>query len=216
MLSFLSKSPRRTRVANLSTIFFDDGRSSITFKSPEDHYLVINHLPPATARHGENHSGIPPPSCALDPPLHWHSSQAEYFHVLEGSALFYLGDGVTTASAGEIVTIPHQAFHTFRNASKTDDLVIEFVLDPRNRDRDEAFFRNAQTYRDDCRKAGMERSLFQVLMFNRAGNVALAVPGPAFIARTFGLMINFFGSLVGRWIFGYSYTYPEYYRPKDD
>ena len=70
---------------------------------------------------------------------------------------------------------------------------------------------NTQTYRDDCRKAGQARSIFQVLMFNRMGNVVLALPGPRLIARPLGLLLNLLGSLVGYWVLGYSYSYIEYY-----
>ncbi len=45
-----------------------------------------------------------------------------------------------TASVDDVVEIPCQAIHTFRNVSKEHDLVIEFVLDPKHRERDEAFF----------------------------------------------------------------------------
>ena len=140
MLSWLANGPARTRVASLNTIFFDGGRSSITFNDHSDPYLVINHLPPASDGEVEE-SKIPGPgNCALAPPLHWHYDQTERFHVLEGKARFYLNGRKQTACVGDVVTIPKQAFHTFRNASKQDDLVIEFVLDPMNRDRDEAFF----------------------------------------------------------------------------
>lgn len=61
----------------------------------------------------------------------------------------------------------------------------------------------------------MSRSWFQVLMFNRKGNVVLALPGPRFIAKPMGLFLNVVGSLIGRWVLGYSYSYPEYYHPKD-
>ena len=137
-----NKSTKRSQVAALDTIFFDDGRSSITFKSPSDEYLVINHLPPASSDESGKYPIIRAPNCALDPPLHWHYNQVEIFHVLEGKVYFYLDDQVKSASVGDFVTIPRQAFHTFRNASKESDLVIEFVLDPRNRERDEAFFSN--------------------------------------------------------------------------
>ena len=56
--------------------------------------------------------------------------------------------------------------------------------------------------------------MFQVLMFNRMGNVVLAFPGPKFIARPLGLMCNFLVGMIGRWVLGYSYSYPEYYDPK--
>jgi hypothetical protein len=70
---------------------------------------------------------------------------------------------------------------------------------------------NTQTYRDDCRKAGLPRSIFQVLMFNRRGNVILALPGPKPLAKLAGLLMNFFGSLIGKYLLGYSDSYPEYY-----
>lgn len=134
------KTPKRSRVAKLSTIFFDDGRSSATFKSPSDPYLIVNHLPPASNTETDDVHVPPVPNCALDPPLHWHYDQVEIFHVVEGRARFYLDATEQTASAGDVVVIPKQVFHTFRNASKEDRLVIEFVLDPRFSERDEAFF----------------------------------------------------------------------------
>lgn len=73
---------------------------------------------------------------------------------------------------------------------------------------------NAQTYRDDCRKAGIPRSLLQVCLFNQRAGVVLALPGPRLVARPLGLLFNLFGSLIGRWIFGYSNSYPEYYHSK--
>jgi mannose-6-phosphate isomerase-like protein (cupin superfamily) len=43
--------------------------------------------------------------------------------------------------AGDLITIPAKAIHTFRNISESDELLIEFVLEPKWRERDEAFFR---------------------------------------------------------------------------
>ncbi|KAI1616863.1 RmlC-like cupin domain-containing protein [Exophiala viscosa] len=215
MLSFLVKPPQRTRVAHLNKIAFDDGRSCIEFKAPSDQYLVINRLPPApqeeasTDKHGIE--GPSSPNCALNPPLHWHSRQDEFFHVLHGKAAFYLEDRKHIATAGEVVEIPGGVYHTFRNASPKDDLVVEFVLEPRHKERDEEFFRNTQTYRDDCRKAGIPRNLCQVLMFNYRANVVLALPGPKFIAKPLGLLLNFFAAWAGTVIFGFRDSYPEYF-----
>lgn len=214
MFSFLARHPPRTRIVHLSKIEFDNGRSFIQFKPHDDRYLVINSLPPDENQASPADEKPTPPNCALAPPLHWHSHQEEVFHVLEGDALFYLEGKRQVARQGDVVTIPKQAFHTFRNASATQRLLIEFVLKPQNKDRDECFFRNTQTYRDDCRKAGVPRSMFQVLMFNRRGNVVLALPGPKPVAKLAGLLLNFLGSIIGRYFLGYSYSYPEYYDPK--
>jgi len=150
MLSFLAKHPSRTRVAHLSKITFDDGRSSIEFKAPSNRYLVINRLPPASIQEhpGNDNDSNPtptPPNCALNPPMHWHSKQDEFFHVLEGQATFYLGGRRKVAVAGDVVVIPGGQFHTFRNASHRDELVVEFVLEPRDRGRDEQFFSTGLT-----------------------------------------------------------------------
>lgn len=213
MLSFLAKHPPRTRNAHNNPVHFDAGRSSIEFKSPADRYLVINRVPPL-ATDEEVRSGKAPikTNCALAPPLHWHIVQDETFHVLEGSARFTLDSQEKVARAGDVVFIPRRAFHTFCNASEEEGLVIEFALDPTSRERDECFFRNVQGYRDDLRKAGMQRRLPQVLLFNWRANVVLALSGPKYIAKAVGLLMNFVGGLViGKWILGYSDSYPEYY-----
>jgi hypothetical protein len=73
---------------------------------------------------------------------------------------------------------------------------------------------NMQTYRDDCRKANMPRSLPQLLLFMRRGGVVMALPGPKFIARPLGVVLNYVGGLaIGKGLLGYSDTYPEYYDP---
>jgi mannose-6-phosphate isomerase-like protein (cupin superfamily) len=133
MLSFLARRTPRTITAPLNAIVFDAGLSSIEFKHPTDHYLVINRWPPASNTRNQN--------IALRPPLHWHRHQSETFHVLQGSAEFICDGAKSIKSAGESVTMPARATHTFCNASSTEELVIEFVLEPRFRERDEAFFR---------------------------------------------------------------------------
>lgn len=138
MLSFLAAHPRRTRVAHLQTIPFDDGASSIEFKAPSDRYLVINRWPPAAS---EEETVPGKAKCALSPRLHWHRLQTEIFHVLSGTARFVLEGEHIIAKASEIVTIPAGAFHTFCNASTTEKMEVEFTLEPSTRKRDEAFFR---------------------------------------------------------------------------
>lgn len=138
MFSFLAVHPKRTRVAHLQNISFDDGASSIEFKAPADRYLVINRWPPAAS---EEQTVPGKAKCALSPRLHWHYCQTETFHVLSGTARFILEGKQILAKAGEIVNIPAGAFHTFCNASTTERMEIEFTLEPSTRKRDEAFFR---------------------------------------------------------------------------
>lgn len=137
MFSFLATQVPRTKIAHLNTIPFDDGRSSIEFKSPSDKYLVINRWPPASS----DEETIPGQAkCALSPPLHWHHYQKETFHVLSGIGKFWVEGKDVLVGKGGIVEIPPITFHTFCNASKTEELVVEFTLQPSTRERDEAFF----------------------------------------------------------------------------
>jgi hypothetical protein len=76
---------------------------------------------------------------------------------------------------------------------------------------------NLQTYRDDCRRAGREPSLPQLLLFSRSADVIRALPGPKIIAKPLGIVINYIGGLViGKWLLGYSETYPEYSHAETD
>jgi mannose-6-phosphate isomerase-like protein (cupin superfamily) len=137
MLSFLSLHPPRTKVAHLDVITFDDGRSSVEFKPPSDRYLVINRWPPARTAS----DAVPGQAkCALSPPPHWHYYQKETFHILSGTAKFMLEGEQILLRAGEVIEIPAGVFHTFCNASLTEEMVVEFMLEPGTRERDEGFF----------------------------------------------------------------------------
>lgn len=133
MLSFLAKRVPRTITANQNPVAFDGGRSFIEFKAPTDRYLVLNRWPPSSSEANRN--------IALRPPLHWHRHQTETFHVLHGVAEFVCDGQKIIKKAGDMITIPAKAIHTFRNISESDELLIEFVLEPMWRERDEAFFR---------------------------------------------------------------------------
>jgi mannose-6-phosphate isomerase-like protein (cupin superfamily) len=137
MLSFLAVHPKRTKVAHLNTISFDDGASSVEFKAPSDRYLVVNRWPPAAS---EEQTVPGQAKCALSPPPHWHYYQTETFHMLSGTGKFMLEEKEILAKAGDIVNIPAGAFHTFCNASMTERMEVEFTLQPSTRKRDEAFF----------------------------------------------------------------------------
>ncbi|EPS29236.1 hypothetical protein PDE_04185 [Penicillium oxalicum 114-2] len=207
MLSFLAQRISRTITAHHNPLLFDAGRSTVEFKGPTDRYLVVNRWPPASDEANR--------SIALRPPLHWHRHQTETFHVLKGTAEFLCDGQKSLRRAGEVIIIPVGAVHTFCNASAEEELVVEFVLEPKWRERDEAFFRNVQSYRDDCRKACVPRSLPQVLLFNWMGGVVMALPGPAILAKPLGVMLNLVGGvLVGKYILGYQESYAEYYKER--
>ncbi|CAN8102007.1 unnamed protein product [Discula destructiva] len=219
MLSFLAKHPPRSKICHRDTIRLDGGRSVVQFKPPGDRYLVINRLPPALTasearRQGlHHHKGA---NSSLAPPLHRHLKQEETFHVISGTAKFTVGGQRTgherLAHAGDVVVIPKREVHAFCNASEEVELVIEFVLDPSSRRTDECYFRNVWGYRNDLKQAGMDRSVFQALLFMHRGGVLMALPGPETVSLVMGLLLNYIGGvLIGKIILGYRDSYPEYY-----
>ena len=137
MLAFLARHPPRTKVAHLQSIAYDTGNSVAIYKARSDPYLVVNRLPPAL-RNADGSASIQSNS-SLGPPPHWHQYQSETFRVREGKAKFLIRGQERILAAGEVISIPAQEVHTFRNASVEKDLELEFVLKPQNRERDEAF-----------------------------------------------------------------------------
>lgn len=97
--------------------------------------LVYNSLPPAPSVNPFE------PNSSLCPPFHIHLHEDETFKVLSGDAKFFLVesndpprrednlvDGCTmcTVSRGSYITIPRGKIHTFRNASTTNRLELQF------------------------------------------------------------------------------------------
>jgi quercetin dioxygenase-like cupin family protein len=54
------------------------------------------------------------------PPLHRHTREDEWIHVLEGEVLWQLQDERTTTGAGAFVFVPRGVPHGFRNTGATD------------------------------------------------------------------------------------------------
>lgn len=215
MLKFIApRLPTRTTAAHLRTIDLDNGCSKLIFNCPNtrneagtgSQYLVTNHLAPAPLPPADPNT----PNSSLCPPFHIHLKEDETFHVISGIAKFLLldqchqggsrsasksaNDGITTqiAETGSTVTIPRGQIHTFRNASTSRALIIEFGFSPpytsvasasnvTSYDVEKAqlntkmhrFFRNTQLYRSDCAVHKLPRSLPQVLLFNHQADVAL-------------------------------------------
>jgi len=64
------------------------------------------------------------------PPQHIHRSCEELFYILEGEIEFVVGQDVVTASAGDLVTIPIGAPHTYRNTTDYPSRLLILHTDP--------------------------------------------------------------------------------------
>ncbi|HEX2445700.1 MAG TPA: cupin domain-containing protein [Vicinamibacterales bacterium] len=58
------------------------------------------------------------------PPLHIHTREEEYFHVLEGEITFSIGKRVRKVKAGGSAFVPRGTPHCFKNTSNHDARVL--------------------------------------------------------------------------------------------
>ncbi|PVH83253.1 hypothetical protein DL98DRAFT_513174 [Cadophora sp. DSE1049] len=211
MLSFFRATPPpRTNTATHNPITYEGGLSSMKFHAPNSKYIMTHQLPPQSSENGTS---------ILQPAFHLHIYQTEHFHLRSGTGNFYLGidpKPFTTLSdkpdAPKTATIPAGRYHRFENASETEELVLDIHLTPESYENEQRFFRNFFGYLDDCKKAKVEPSLFQLLVFLHSADTPLALPLPIewlgkIVSRIFLIVVAFWG----RFMLGYQESYPEYY-----
>ena len=203
MLSFIGRVPKKHTQAHLSTITTEDGATRVEFfgNNSNSPYALKATVKPGNTIH--------------TPPYHWHKYQTETFFIHSGTFRATLEGQEKLAPAGDTLTVEAGLYHTFDNNSETEPLVVSMGLDPSQRERDEAFFRNLYCYSDDCRKASMAPNLAQMCLFLYAFDCYLALPGPKMVMKPISqLIVVVLGVVLGKWILGFQETYPEYYKKK--
>ncbi|CAF9934100.1 MAG: hypothetical protein HETSPECPRED_009106 [Heterodermia speciosa] len=208
MLSFLTHPPPRTPRAHLHTYSTEDSTSHTTFlpsssssssaTSPSSKSLLRSTQRPGPSIH--------------DPPYHWHKHQTEHFTIESGTFLAVLDGHEHTFHPGQVCTIPPGRYHTYRNGSPDKELTFRIDFDPQEKGRDEAFFRNVYAYVEDCRRAGVRPSIFQLCLWLYVFDCYLALPGPGGLARGVSeWLVWVLGVVVGKRLLGMRESYPEYY-----
>ncbi|CUS15540.1 unnamed protein product [Tuber aestivum] len=210
MLSFLANPPKRTHTASLDPLPLVGHYTSSFPNSPKPSIIANRQfLPPYS---GPNTFGTPP--------YHYHLRQYETFTVESGSLLVTVDEQKSEVRTGESVTVQPGQYHTFRNASESEDLQILIEL-PRLGGNvgmfEEKFLRNSFSYGMDCKRDGNvgEPSPWQMLLFLWDAEIFLAFPikgVPRKIQRGVSWIVMFVGGVViGERLLGYKRTYPEYY-----
>lgn len=201
MFSFLRRTVPRTNIASQSRLVLEDGRSAVDFHPDSSKSSVFMTY---TFPSGET---------ILKPPYHWHMFQTKTFGVVSGVMLATVDGVEKKVRAGESLTITPCTFYKVSAEPGDETLVVNVSLDPLNRARDEAFFRNMFGYLDDCRKEGKELQVPQMALLLHSADTALAPPRPKFISMRIGKLVNLVvGVVVGKWLLGFSDCYPEYYK----
>ncbi|KAK0707568.1 RmlC-like cupin domain-containing protein [Lasiosphaeris hirsuta] len=70
------------------------------------------------------------PAGKSGPPMHWHRFHDELFLVTKGTLRFVTPDGHIDAKAGDLMTVPPRAIHTFKNPSETEDCECYMTATP--------------------------------------------------------------------------------------
>lgn len=216
MLSFLVRPMKRTSQAHVNPLVLDNGRGSLYFHHPpkdatdtDPGYFMTATVPPREVKElPEKGSTVYPEqkSSTIIPPPHFHWRQAETFTVREGSFLGQVSGRQTivtptSSSTGAIkgdepegtIVIPAGAFHTFSNASATENLVVDVKLSPAGTSdgkQDERFFRNAYGALNDYVREKRPLSLPHVMLLLYSADTAVGLPGPEWLMRPIARFIT--------------------------
>lgn len=154
------------------------------------------------------------------PPLHYHIDQAEAFRIVQGEGHIFRNSTDkpwVTLSANDphglkTAVIPKLDYHTIHNASTTEPMIMDVHLSPEDYVSEERFFRNFFGYLDDCKRAGQEPSLFQLMVFLKASDTPLGLGNSAgWLGHLWSRVFYETTSWWGYWVLGYQPSYQEYY-----
>lgn len=198
----------RSHVATSNPILYDNGSGVNEFFRRGTDYFGRQVVPP------DNKFSNGTPSF-MAPGSHYHLLQSETFHVESGKGIWYLGNKTLTLKAGDNVTVPRFIAHRFENVpGSTEPLSILYRYDAQMYDMERRFFCNTLTYLEDCRLAGIAPSLPQLCVFCWDCWMPvdiLWVPGGEYVRCLVNTIFTFSMAVVGRLVFGYKGTYPEYH-----
>ncbi len=215
MLSFLAQSVPRTETAHQNPLISREGVMVSQFLTPEqtnEAFLMrqtfkMDKLKEFMKKY---------PNESFAPPYHFHWDQSETFVIEKGSIKVKIDDKEKTYYAKDSpLLIETGAYHTFDIGLDTDeDLVVKVNSQPEDGATDERFFRNMFSYLDDCLKAGMNPSLFQLLLFIHDAEASIAIGSvPNSIGKFIGKWVLGYigGKVIGEKLLGYKSSYEEYY-----
>ncbi|KAM0752671.1 hypothetical protein T439DRAFT_323285 [Meredithblackwellia eburnea MCA 4105] len=203
----LSPRPPRTVTATQNPLVYANGSAEARFVTEADGYRWM---------YNKIKSGESGQKAISTPPLHIHLGQTEHFTVLSGTMV------VTSAKSGETELKkgdpespqPPLVAHTCWCGGE-DGLEYKVRVSGQTSAGapgfGEGFFRNFQSYLNDCSKHNKSPSIPQMFLFLYNADIVLATPLPLFISK----WVHWFGGVVvGQWLLGYQAEYPEYFETR--
>lgn len=222
MFRFLRRDTLRTRTCHQQVIFGENGAGSLAFYPAEDVRLMRATIPPHKAPKSFFENGS-----FFEPPLHFHPSQTETFTVISGRMRVCRGSDWTELAPQSSITIAPKELHRFENMSESTPLVMDVRINP-SLPSDEAFFRNAYSYAEDCNNPptnggidgssalqtkSLDPNPFQIALFLYESGTVLGIPIlPRWVADPLmNSLVWFCGVVVGKRLLGFKTSHREYY-----
>lgn len=202
--------------------------NSIVFSDNQDQTFKIEYykIPPSEFFSSQVYPA--PKDCGVSatsrwvPPPHYHLLQDEHFKVESGAGIWHLYGGKNVrVNKGETISIKARRYHWFEPAPDIDEpLAVLYRYDKEYQAMEESFFRNQFAYMEDCKKQGLEMSMFQTMVFCMHNWMPLAVWERRFLPEWLNLIISSILMLImgfiGQYLLGYRASYEEYYLERGD
>lgn len=149
------------------------------------------------------------------PPPHYHWFQDEHFKVEAGRGIWYLWTGETVRlKKGDEIMVPMWKWHWFEaDPDSEEPFSVLYGYNKEYTAMEARFFKNQFGYMNDCHRAGVNQSIFQLMVFCMHFWMPIAIIsiGPeSFKFAVNSLLMLVIGS-IGEFLLGYQVSYPEYY-----
>ncbi|GAA6003590.1 cupin domain-containing protein [Rhodotorula paludigena] len=151
---------------------------------------------------------------AATPPMHVHLYEKETLEVIDGTMVCVIDGHEATAHKGDKIVIEPGVKHTFwRSEKDSEDLVMSASPSCGGHGPGfcESFARNFYGYLSSCVAAKSSPCPFQLFQFLDSAGVTLALP--LGLGRLCNVVL---GRWVGRYVFGFSTSYPEFETDKGE
>jgi quercetin dioxygenase-like cupin family protein len=116
------------------------------------------------------------------PPIHYHPSQEEEFHICQGELMVFKKDKWIKLKEGDSLTIPPKTPHSYKNTS-TKEVMFDFCITPKVRFRKMMEEMNMYVQKQKIRGTDFKSVLYLCRVMNNYPDVTQSVKPPQFVVK---------------------------------